>query len=118
VSEPNECAREVIWGNQTYSLNLNHPWVRNVLNYRGLPGPNGNTPAACLARFEAGTYLLDDVERVLELGLIGAGMDDRDADKLLDAHVRGKPISNNAGVAAGLLVALFLGKPASDDARA
>jgi hypothetical protein len=111
--EANECAREVTWGDQTYSLNLNHPWVRNVLTYRGLPGPNGSTPAACLARFEAGNYSIDDVERVLELGLIGAGMAERDADKLLDAHVRGKPIGPNAGIAAGLLVALFIGKPQS-----
>jgi hypothetical protein len=118
MNNANECAREVTWGDQTHPLNLNHPWVRNVINYRGLPGPNGNTPAACLARFETGSYSIDDVERVLELGLIGAGMDERNAEKLLDAHVRGKPISGNAGVAAGLLVALFLGKPASADASA
>lgn len=117
MSDPNECAREVTWGDQAYPLNLSHPWVRNVLNYRGLPGPNGATPAACLARFEAGNYSADDVERVLELGLIGAGMAERDADKLLDTHVRGKPIATNAGSAAALLVALFLGN-ARDDARA
>jgi hypothetical protein len=111
VSDANECAREVTWGDQTYTLNLNHPWVRNCLNYRG------PSPAACLARFESGNYVTDEVERILELGLIGGGTAERDANMLLDAHVRGKPISNNAGVAAGLLVALFLGTP-RDDARA
>lgn len=105
------CARSVTWGDETYSLNLNHPWVRNVLNYRGLPGPNGNTPAACLARFEAGNFSTDDVERVLELSLVGAGMAEHEAEKLLDAHVRGKPIAINAGTAAAVLVGLFVGTP-------
>jgi hypothetical protein len=50
------------------------------------------------------------VERVLELGLIGAGMSERDADALLNQHVRRQPIADNAGVAAGLLVALFMGQ--------
>ena len=112
MSDANESAREVTWGETTYPMNLNHPWVRNVLTYCGLPGPNGNTPAACLSRFEAGNYSIDDVERILELGLVGAGMAERDADQLLQAHVRNQPIATNAGIAAGLLVALFLGKVA------
>lgn len=103
------CALSVTWGEGTYSLSLNHPWVRSVLGFRGLPGPNGNSPAACLARFEAGTYSTEDVERVLELGLIGAEMSESDADKLLDQHVRGKPIATNAGTAAAVLVGLFVG---------
>src|SRR5690242_5919745 len=107
----NECAREVTWGDLTYSLNLNHPWVRNVLSYRGIPGPNGNTPAACLARFEAGNYSIDDVERVLELGLSGGGLNEQEADELIEKHVRGNPIAINAGIAAGILVSLFVGKP-------
>jgi hypothetical protein len=109
VSDP--CERSVQWGDQTYKLNLNHPWVNRVLSYRGLPGANGNTSAACLARFDGGTYSADDVERVLELGLIGAGMPEREAEALLDAHVRGKPLAINAGFAAGALVALFVGTP-------
>jgi hypothetical protein len=106
----NECAREVVWGETTYPLNLNTPWVRNVLNYCGI---NGTTPAACLARFEAGNYSIDDVERILELGLVGSGMTEHDADQLLDSHVRNQPIATNAGVAAGILVSLFVGNQAS-----
>jgi hypothetical protein len=107
VSGTNECAREVTWGDQTYILNLNHPWVANCLTYRG------PAPATCLAKFESGNYSTDEVERILELGLIGGGMSEREADALLNADVRGKPIASNAGVAAGLLVALFVGKPQS-----
>jgi hypothetical protein len=106
MSDTDQCAREVTWGDQTYAVNLNHPWVRRVLAYRGI---NGKAPAALLLGFESGNYTADDCDRVLELGLIGAGMAEREADRLLDAHVRGKPIATNAGIAAGLLVGLFMG---------
>jgi hypothetical protein len=105
----NECSRTVKWSETTYTLTLNHPWVRNVLSFRGIPGDNGSSLTSVLNRFETGSYSLEDVERVLELGLIGGGLSERDADALLNQHVRSKPIADNAGVAAGLLVALFLG---------
>jgi hypothetical protein len=108
VTEIDPCARSITWGDQSYNLNLNHKWVRRVLSYRGI---NGKPPAALLLGFETGAYTVDDVERVLELGLIGAGLDEREADKLIDAHVRTKPIGENAGTAAALLAALYIGKP-------
>jgi len=102
------CARTIEFSGQSYNLNLNHPWVRRVLSYRGI---NSKPPAAVLLGFETGAYTIEDVERVLELGLIGAGMDEREADRLLDDHVRRKPIAENAGTAAALLAALYIGKP-------
>jgi NaMN:DMB phosphoribosyltransferase len=70
-----------------------------------------------LLGFETGSYTIEDCERILELGLIGSGLDEREADKLLDAHVRTQPIAENAGTAAALLAALYIGKP-HDNARA
>jgi hypothetical protein len=104
-----QCARTVKWGETTHTLTLNHPWVRNVLSYRGIPGDNGSSLAAIMNRFETGSYSIDDVERVLELALIGGGASEREADTLLNQHVRHAPIADNAGIAAGLLVALFIG---------
>ncbi|ABE63268.1 conserved hypothetical protein [Nitrobacter hamburgensis X14] len=104
-----ECARTVTWDETTHNLSLNRPWVRNVLSYRGIPGENGSSLTSVMNRFETGTYSIEDVERVLELGLIGAGMPERDADALLNQYVRTKPLADNAGIAAGLVVALFLG---------
>jgi hypothetical protein len=109
----NECARVISWAGGKNTFNLNHPWVRNVLSFRGIPGPNGNTPAACLSRFDAGNYSIDDVERVLELGLIGGGLSKRDAEAVLAAHVRSKPLAPNVLIAIEVLAALFVG-----DARA
>ncbi len=111
MTDTDPCAREITWGGTKYPLNLNHPWVRRVLSIRGLPGRNGNSPAACIARFGDGSSSIEDVERVLELGLIGAGMPEQEAERLLDAHVRGKPLADNTGHAGGLLYALYMGNP-------
>ena len=102
-------AREITWAGGKNTFNLNHPWVRNVLSFRGIPGPNGNTPAACLSRFDAGNYSTDDIERVLELGLIGGGMSRHDADAALAAHVRSNPLAPNVMIAIEVLAALFVG---------
>ena len=104
-----KCARVITWAGGSHTFNLNHPWVRNVLSFRGLPGPNGDTPAACLSRFDESNYSIDDVERVLELGLIGGGMSRRDADAVLAAHVRCKPLAPNVMIAIEVLAALFVG---------
>jgi hypothetical protein len=112
-SEVDPCARTVEWGGATYNLNLNHPWVRRVLNYRGV---NGKPTPALLLGFGSGAYSIEDIDRVLELGLVGGGMDEREAGALLDTYVRGKPIATNAGIAAELLGGLFMEK--NDDASA
>lgn len=105
----NECARDISWAGGKHTFNLNHPWVRNVLSYRGIPGPNGATPVACLKRFDEGNYSIDDVERVLELALIGGGNAESEVDQLLNDHVRGKPLAPNAMIAIEVLAALFVG---------
>lgn len=102
------CARSVTWGDTSYPMTLNNRWVRSVLNIRGI---NGKQASACLAGFEIGAYSIDDVERILELGLIGAGMPERDTDTLIDQHVRTRPIGENAKAAADLLAALYVGTP-------
>lgn len=104
-----DCSRSVKWGETEYNLTLNHPWVRNILSYRGIPGEGGSSLTSVMNRFETGTYSIEDVERILELGLIGGGMSEHEADALLNQHVRTKPLVENAGIAAGLVVALFLG---------
>jgi hypothetical protein len=105
----NQSARVVTWAGGTHTFDLSHPWVWNVLSIRGLPGPNGSTPAACLARFDSGTYAIEDVERIIELGLIGGGATRQEADAILNDHVRGKPILPNVLLAMEVLTALFVG---------
>lgn len=109
-----DCGQELTWAGGTHRFDLNHPWVRNVLNVRGLPGDNGTSPAACLRRFEEGSYTENDVARVLELGLIGGGLSRTDAARLVNEHVRNSPIMPSAIVAFAVLQSLFLGKVTAD----
>lgn len=104
-----ECARVIHWADRSDTFDLAHPWVRNVLAYRGLPGQFGDTPVACLKRFEEGVYSTDDVERVIELGLIGGGKSRADAHALVEQHVRRSPIGSSAIVAFDVIAALFIG---------
>lgn len=98
-------------------MTLNHPWVRNVLSIRGLPGDYGSTPAACFKRFNEGTFGTDDVERVIELGLIGGGMSRRVADDLVERFVRSRPVLENQATAMRVLMTLFTNpeQPTSDE---
>jgi hypothetical protein len=77
------------------------------LSVRGLPGDYGSTPAACFKRFEQGIFGADDVERVIELGLIGGGMSRAEAEELVDRHVRTKPVLENSATAFSVLATLF-----------
>lgn len=106
-----ETAREIQWAGGTHTFNLNHPWVRQVLSIRGLPGDFGSTPAACFKRFNEGIWGNDDVERVIELGLIGGGLSDTDAEALVNQHVRSKPVLESSALAMTVLSTLFVAAP-------
>jgi len=98
-----EATQEISWATPL-TFDLQHPWVRRVISWRGI---NGHSPAAVLTRFVDNTYSPDDVERVIELGLIGGGMPESDVEALLNGHVRGKPIIPNLTIATAVLASLF-----------
>ncbi|WP_439374947.1 gene transfer agent family protein [Bradyrhizobium sp. DASA03120] len=101
-----KCAREINWAGGTHTLTLADRWVQRVVSWRGI---NGYSPSAALARFETGSYTADDVERVIELGLLGGQTPEREVEALLDTHVRGKPLAPNVLIAHQVLAALFVG---------
>jgi len=109
MSEADSCVRTVTLGDQSHPLTLNHPWVRKVLSLRGI---NGKTPTLCMLAFETGAYSIEDVEAVITLGLIGGGMGEQEADKLVGRYVSKCPVAENANSAAEVLAALLLGKEA------
>lgn len=90
--------------------------ARGYFGHAPLQGQFGDTPAACLKRFEQAVYSVSDVERILEISLYGGGMASSDAAALVDKHVRGKPLAPNAVIALEVLSLLFVGS--STDVRA
>jgi hypothetical protein len=127
MTKLNECARELKWGGGKHVFCLNRPDVIAVLSgdprtaklarskagtvirLEKLTGANGDTPAACLQRFDGGTYSIPDIERVMLYGLWGGGKSLQEAQELVATHVRGKPLADNAKIAFEVLAALFLG---------
>jgi len=73
------------------------------------PGQYGDTPAACLRRFDEGVYSPTDIEAIFRIALIGGGLSENEADRLVSQHVRGEPIAENAVIAANVLYNLFTG---------
>lgn len=129
----NPCSREITWSGGTHTFNLNDPRVLKVLNgvsdapkmlrtrtgaleLDPLRGQYGDTPAACLRRFEEGVYSIPDVERVILYGLWGGGMKFADAADLVEKFVRGQPIAANAVVACEVIARLFVGDQYGDGA--
>lgn len=93
---------------EQYPMTLNHPWVRANISVRGLPGEGGASAAACYKRFNDGQWNLDDIEHIIWLGLIGAGLSRRESADLVERHVRQRPIMEYAATAFDVLATLFM----------
>jgi len=102
--------KEIVWSGGSHCFDLTSRRASWMLLYdqHPFPGQYGDTPAACLKRFEDGVYSPDDVERILRIGLIGGGMTENAADFLIADHVRGKPLASNAAVAFQVLASIFV----------
>jgi hypothetical protein len=106
-----KCAKTINWNGGSHVFDLNHPrsaWMLQ-LHQAPFPGQFGDTPAACLRRFEEGVYSPTDIEQIFRIGLIGGGLSENEADHLVSQHVRGVPIAENAVIAVEVLSNLFTG---------
>lgn len=124
MSKIGACAREIEWAGGKHVFDLSDPFVLGVIDgaMQAMPhalilryemqkpfgGQFGDTAAAVLKRFDNAVYSPRDVERIIELGLIGGGMEARTAIALVDKHVRGQPLQRNAVVAFTVVAALFV----------
>lgn len=106
-----KCAKSINWAGGTHVFDLNSPRVAWMLQQRqsSFPGQYGDTPAACLRRFEEGVYSPTDIEQIFRIGLMGGGVAESEADILIGQHVRGQPIAENAVIAVEVLSNLFTG---------
>ncbi|MDA9530332.1 GTA-gp10 family protein [Bradyrhizobium sp. CCBAU 25338] len=104
-----KCAKSINWAGGTHVFDLNSPRVAWMLGKSPFPGQFGDTPAACLRRFEESVFSPADVERIMEMALIGGGLGRNEAAGLIAGHVRGEPIAANALIAYEVLANLFTG---------
>lgn len=114
MTDSTDTAAPITWTGGQHPMTLLHPWVRANLSVRGLPGDYGSSPSACFKRFNEGLWNIDDVERVIELGLIGGGMSRRAAADLVEKFVRSRPLMENAHPALVVLSTLIV--PATEPA--
>lgn len=101
-------ARDITWSGGTHRFDLNSTRVQWMVRNEPFPGQFGGTAAACLKRFEDGVYSIADIERVMEIGLIGGGKSPDEAERIVGDGVRGKPQAPFALVAHHVLIALFV----------
>ncbi|WP_211912609.1 GTA-gp10 family protein [Tardiphaga alba] len=90
-------------------FDLASPRVRWMLRQQPFPGQYGDTPTACLRRFDERVYSPNDVEQIIRIGLIGGGESPESADAIIATHITGQPMATNAMLANAVLVRLFVG---------
>lgn len=64
-----------------------YPLCLRIKELRVLQTALNAGPSAILTRLQSGEWLVDDIIQTIRLGLIGGGMDHRQADKLVEDYV-------------------------------
>ncbi len=92
-------------GNDDYPLQL------KVKQLRLLQAETGFGPSITLTRLQSGEWFVDDIIEPIRLGLIGGGMDDREAKRLVDGYVTDGNLVRYQVVALKTLLAAMTGAP-------
>lgn len=86
-----------------------HDFALNIGELRALQKNCDAGPELILTRLNAGSWLVDDIFEVLRLGLIGAGMANKDAGRLVRKAFDEAPIFNLKSPAYEVLAAALIG---------
>lgn len=92
-------------GNDDYPLQL------KIGQLRVLQQELGDGPSKVLNRLQSGEWFVDDIIVPIRLGLIGGGMSDRDAKKLVDAYIVDGALIQYQVVAIKVMFAAISGNP-------
>jgi hypothetical protein len=91
-----------------------HPFQLNVGELRALQAKCDAGPMYVLTRLLSVQWYVDDVLETIRLGLIGGGMDEALARKLVDAHVPAHRMHKNVPLAANILRHSIMEEDADD----
>ena len=92
-------------GNDDYPLQL------KIAQLRILQSETGEGPSKILTRLQSGEWFVDDIIIPIRLGLIGGGMTDRDAKKLVENYIVDGALLQYSVVAIKVMYAAISGNP-------
>lgn len=78
----------------------------------------GAGPLEIFTRLQAGTWLIEDLQETIRIGLIGGGLEGKAARVLIEAHVRPGRLTANVMVAQALLLNALAGDPEDEVGKA
>jgi hypothetical protein len=91
-----------------------HDFALRIEQLRALQTRCDAGPGFILNRLASGQWRIDDPIEVIRLGLMGGGIERKEADRLVKLHVEEKPLTASVILAYGILSASLNGEP--DDA--
>ncbi|PHP68180.1 hypothetical protein CSC94_05885 [Zhengella mangrovi] len=87
-----------------------HEFTLRLGELRALQASCDAGPYFVLQRLSSGRWLVEDVIEPIRLGLLGAGMDRAEVNRLVERHVEGKPLLQSAMTAQAILTAALIGE--------
>lgn len=88
-----------------------HEFALDIGGLRALQGHCDAGPQQILNRLTTGHWRVDDVFQTIRLGLIGGGMAQADANRLVDATFKSHKLMQFRPTAQAILVAALIGDP-------
>jgi hypothetical protein len=79
---------DLVWGDGEHSFRLAIGQLRELQEKCTLPGDTMvSGPEAILGRIQSGTWRVEDVREIIRLGLIGGGMEAKNAHRMVARYV-------------------------------
>lgn len=88
-----------------------HPFALDIGALRALQTACDAGPQQILTRITAGSWRVDDLMQTIRLGLIGGGMAQAEAARIVDAAFRSHPLLTFRPTAQSVLVLALMGDP-------
>lgn len=93
------------WGDGEYTFRLPMKQLRELQDKTGLG------PEALYNRIATGAWRVEDIRETIRLGLIGGGMDEVKAVKLVRQYIDDAPLLKHKPTAIAIILAALLGPP-------
>lgn len=100
---------EIVWAGDRRTFRLAIENLIALQNKLIMYEPKG--PMGILLRLQSGGWLIEDLQETIRIGLIGAGVESKAAQALVDANVREGRLTANVLIAQAILMNALAGDP-------